>query len=193
MSLKCIFCGGNPVTSVMSCKGKKNKQEEFHLAFICRQIRRAFCLKCSDITTQMPIEGGFSQPPWPLPSLMPSARIHSTHLGSPCFQFCPVLDFPFPPSWISSSPIKGKATFAQGFILQQGQAAQAANQPHWAAGRGGSPQTGGNMKPSRSDSPLAVESCPGSGTCRTTPWSHPCPHSTQCAFPMQDTHKKVML
>lgn len=140
MSLNfCIFCGGNPATPVMSCKAKKNKQEEFHLAFICCQIRHAFCLKCNYITAEMPIEGGFS---------------HNTH--GRCHHSCPQtrftpltwdhLAFSFAHSWIFPSSIKGKAMFAQWFILHQGQAAWAANQVplccRTAAKMGGSPHTG---------------------------------------------------
>lgn len=192
MSLNfCIFCGGNPATPVMSCKAKKNKQEEFHLAFICCQIRRAFCLKCNYITAEMPIEGGFS---------------HNTpgrcHHSCPQTQFTPLtwdhLAFSFAHSWIFPSSIKGKAMFAQWFILHQGQAAWAANQPPCAVGqlqRWGDPPTlgGGDVTPPRSDPPRLWSPPQGAGVCRTTPCSHLWPHSTYCAFPIQNTSRKVML
>lgn len=76
MSLNfCIFRGRNPDTPAMICKAKKNKQEEFHLAFICCQIRCAFCLKYSYIMAELPIEGGFS---------------HNTH--GCCHSWCPQTD-----------------------------------------------------------------------------------------------------
>lgn len=172
----------------MSCKAKKNKQEEFHVAFICCQIRRAFCLKCSYIMAEMPIGGGFSQHPWPwpLPSLTGFTPLSWDHFA-----------FSFAQSWIFPSPVKGKAMFAQWFVLQQGQAAQTANQPCCAVGQlqrwGDPPKLGGTWHHPGVIPPWLWNPAQGAGICRTTPCSHPWPHSTHCAFPMQDTHRKVML
>lgn len=185
-----FFCGGNPATPIMSYKAKKNKQEEFHLAFICCQIRCAFCLKCSYITAEMPIEGGFS---------------HNTH--GHCHPLCPQtgftpltwdhLAFSFAHSWIFPSPIKGRAIFAQWFPLQQGQAAWAAKQPPCAVGqlqRWGDPPKWGEHGTTQEWFPLG---------CGFLPWGLVCagPHPAHipdltarcCAFPMQDTSRKLML
>lgn len=56
----CICCGRNPTTPVMSCKAKKNKQEKFHLAFICCQNQTVPYLKHSYTTAGMLMSQGFS-------------------------------------------------------------------------------------------------------------------------------------
>lgn len=69
------------------------------------------------------------------------------HPSCPQTGFTPLIwdhfAFSFAQSWIFPSPIQGKAMFAQWFILQQGQAAWAANQPQCAVGCGRVPPNWG--------------------------------------------------
>lgn len=117
---------------------------------------------------------------------MSSDRIQPTHLGSLCFQFCPVLDFPFP------HPRQSHVCTVVHFAARTSSLGSKPA-PVCCRMREGPPKLGGTWHHPGVTPPWLWSPAQGAGICRTTPCSHPWPHSTHCAFPMKDTHRKVML